>query len=83
MSKELEEIKELHQQADRAYHNDDFEEMRKFIEVLFLEEYTDWLIDQAEKLEKVKNLVDDENLTKSETVDKISQIVFWDKIMLL
>lgn len=76
MNKNLKEIKEIHHQADKAYHSDDFERMREFIEVLFLEEYTDWLIEQAEKLEKVKNLVDDENLTESETMNKISQIIF-------
>lgn len=34
-----------------------------------------WLVHQADKLNEVKELVNDERITKSETVDKVSAIV--------
>lgn len=34
-----------------------------------------WMLKQCEKLDKIKDLVNCESLTKSETVDKISEIV--------
>ena len=51
----LEEIKELHEQANQAYHEKDFERMEHFLETLFTEEFTDWLIEQAERLHGTKH----------------------------
>jgi hypothetical protein len=39
------------------------------------EQYEKTLKEQSEKLEQVRDLINDERITKSETVDKISKII--------
>ena len=71
MSKErLEEILELHEKAVVAYEDCDFLEMRKHIETLFLEEFTDWLIQQAERVQELEELIEDYKTVNKELHDR-------------
>lgn len=36
----------------------------------------DWLVKQVETLEEIKLLIEDEKITKGETVDKIAKLIF-------
>lgn len=50
----LEEIKMLHQQANDLYAEGSEEEAYELVKQLFLEEFTDWLIEQADKVERLE-----------------------------
>lgn len=55
MSTQLKEIKKIHEKANDLFNEDSFSNREEIMEVLyelFTEEHTDWLIEQAEILEK-------------------------------
>ena len=59
----LEEIKEIHQEANEAYNRfesssacADQNVIGDSLNTLFYEEHTDWLIEQAEKLEEIREV---------------------------
>lgn len=59
--KRLEEIKEIHDKANQAYEDLDSSNacadediIKDNLSTLFYEEHTDWLIEQAEKLQKIE-----------------------------
>lgn len=52
----LERIKEIHEKANMNYHADEFSEMKINLELLFMEEDTDWLIEEAERVQELEEL---------------------------
>lgn len=44
----------IHQQANDLYGEDRQEEAYELVKQLFLEEFTDWLIEQADKVERLE-----------------------------
>jgi len=66
----LEEIKEWFEKIDKKAQTE-YVQLDGLIDLDNIE----WLIEQAEKLDIIKSITNNENITKSETVDKISKIV--------
>lgn len=66
----LEEIKEWFEKIDKKAQTE-YVQLDGLIDLDNIE----WLIEQAEKVEKIKSITNNESITKSETVDKISKIV--------
>lgn len=62
----LDEIKKIHEQANELYASNRQEEAYELVKQLFLEEHTDWLLEQAEKVESLK----EDNIQKNFTIEK-------------
>jgi hypothetical protein len=78
MSDQLEQIKELHDKANSLYPTnkiDDKEKATKLVMNLFEYRHTDWLIEQAEKLEKVEKAYFDDNYNHSGFMEAVRRVL--------
>lgn len=69
----LEEIKMIHEQANDLYSKDRNEEAYELVKKLFLEEHTDWLIAQVDKVERYERAL--ELIDKNATSGHVRNIV--------